>query len=169
MRLRQSSQRSSRAKPLQKVAGLNKIFNVTNPTAGGRLLGRGVGGFVAGLVSLILSLAISIVALALISLVYTQIETVAAEVTTLAVASLSLGTVALGLQVLGAAIPSAFDNNSAEYVGNYGMYISLITMIAYIVAGVLALLVATQVPAGSLQTYALIAGVFYIFIGGAYL
>jgi len=156
---RKSSPRSSRARPLQKVVGLNKVFNVTNPTAGGRLLGRGIGGFVAGLVSLILSLAISIVALALISLVYTQIESVAAEVTTLAVASLSLGTVALGLQVLGA-IPA---------VGIYGMYISLITMIAYIAAGVLALLVATQVPAGSLQTYALVAGAFYIFIGGAYL
>jgi len=155
---RKSSPRSTR-RPLQKVAGLNKVFNVTNPTAGGRLLGRGVGGFIGGLVSLVLSLAISIIALALISLVYTQIETVTAEVTTLAVASLSLGTVALGLQVLGA-IPA---------VGVYGLYISLITMIAYIAAGVLALLVATQVPAGSLQTYALIAGVFYIFIGGAYL
>lgn len=148
-----------RAKPLQNVVGLNKVFNVTNPTAGGRLLGRGVGGFVAGLVSLILSLAISIIALALISLVYTQIETVDAEVTTLAVASLSLGTVALGLQVLGT-IPA---------VNVYGMYINLITMIAYIAAGVLALLVATQVPAGNLQTYALIAGAFYVFIGGAYL
>lgn len=156
---RKSSPRSSRAKPLQNVVGLNKVFNVTTPTAGGRLLGRGVGGFVTGLVSLILSLAISITALVLISLVYTQIETVAAEVTTLAVASLSLGTVALALQVLGA-IPA---------VGVYGMFINLIIMVAYIVAGVLALLVATQVPAGNLQTYALIAGVFYVFIGGAYL
>lgn len=155
---RKSSPRS-RARPLQNVVGLNKVFNVTNPTSGGRLLGRGVGGFIGGLVSLVLSLAISIAALALISLVYTQIEAVASETTTLAVASLSLGTVALALQVLGA-IPA---------VGVYGMYISLLIMVAYIVAGILALLVATQVPAGNLQTYALVAGIFYIFIGGAYL
>ena len=156
---RKSSPRSSRARHLQNVVGLNKVFNVTNPTSGGRLLGRGIGGFVAGMVSLILSRAISIVALVLISLVYTQIEAVAAEVTTYAVAALSLGTVALALQVLGA-IPA---------IGRWGMFINLLIMVAYIAAGVLSLLVATQVPAGTLQTYALVAGIFYIFIGGAYL
>jgi len=156
---RKSSPKASRARPLQNVVGLNKIFSVTAPTTGGRLLGRGIGGFISGIISLVLSLAISIIALVLISLVYTQIETVAAEVTTLAVASLSLGTVALALQVLGA-IPA---------IGRWGMLINLLIMVAYIVAGVLALLVATQVPAGTLQTYALVAGVFYIFIGGAYL
>jgi hypothetical protein len=156
---RKSSPKASRARPLQNVTGLNKIFNVTAPNTGGRLLGRGIGGFVAGMISLILSLAISIVALVLISLVYTQIETVTAEVTTLAVAALSLGTVALALQVLGA-IPA---------IGRWGMFINLLIMVAYIVAGILALLVATQVPAGTLQTYALVAGIFYIFIGGAYL
>jgi hypothetical protein len=156
---RKSSPRSSRARPLQKLVGLNKVFNVTAPTTGGRLLGSGIGGFISGIVSLVLSLAISIVALALISLVYTQIESVASEVTTLAVASLSLGTVALALQVLGA-IPA---------IGIYGLFINLLIMVAYIAAGVLALLVATQVTDATIQTYALVAGVFYIFIGGAYL
>lgn len=156
------ARKSSPRKPLQRAVGggLNKLFKVTAPSTDGRLFGKGISGFLSGLISLILSLAISIIALVLISLVYTQIEAVAAEVTTLALASLSLGTVALALQVLGA-IPA---------VSNWGGWlVSLIIMASYIIAGVLALLVATQVPSGSLQTYALIAGVFYVFIGGAYL
>ena len=156
---RKSSPKASRARPLQNVTGLNKLFNVTAPTTGGRLLGRGISGFISGIISLVLSLAISLVALVLISLVDTQIETVASEVTTLAVAARSLGTVALALQVLGA-IPA---------IGRWGLLINLLIMVAYIAAGVLALLVATQVPSGTLQTYALVAGIFYIFIGGAYL
>lgn len=152
---------SSRAKPLQAtLPSLSKLFNVTAPTTGGRILGGGLRGFIAGIASLVISLAISLVALVLISLAYTQIESVSSETTTIAVAALSLGTVALGLQVIGA-IPA---------VARTGPLISLITMIAYIVAGVLALLVVTQVPANTtIQTYALIAGIFYVFIGGAYL
>lgn len=154
------ARKSSPRKPLQRAVGkLTKLFNVTSPSTNGRLFTGGLSGFVGGLLSLVLSLGISIVALVLISLVYTQIEAFGSETTTLAVASLSLGAVALGLQVLGV----------VPIVRNLGGWlVSLLIMASYIIAGILALFVATQVT-GTLQTYALIAGIFYVFIGGAYL
>jgi hypothetical protein len=138
-----------------------QIFSVTDVGTGGRrLLGGGIRGAIGAIIALVLSAAVSVTALVLISLVYTQLEAVASQVTTYAVAALSLGTVALALQVLGAFIrPGA----------GWGATINLLIMASYIVAGVLSLLVAVGLPQDNLQTYALIAAAFYIFIGGAYL
>ncbi len=142
-----------------------RIFDVTHVSTGGRrLLGGGVRGFVGALIALALSAAISIVALVMICLVYTQIEpitsTAASTITTYATASLSLGVIALGLQVIGAFIrPDS----------GWGSAVNMIIMAAYIIAGVLALLVAVGLPDSTLQTYALVAAAFYIFIGGAYM
>lgn len=138
-----------------------RLFSVTDINTGGRrLLGGGVRGAVGALVALVLSAAVSITALVLISLVYTQLEPISSLVTTYAVAALSLGTIALGLQVLGAFLRAG---------SGWGATVNLIIMASYIIAGVLALLVAVGLPQDNLQTYALVAAAFYIFIGGAYL
>jgi len=159
-----SSSRSPRRGSLQANVKVGSILTgITNPAKGKTLMGHGLTGLVGGLVGLALSAAIGIIALVLISLAYTQIEAVDSVITTYALASLSLGAVALGLQVIGVFLP-----NRTPMLG--GRLMSLLVMAAYISAAVLALLAAASLPAQStVQIYALVAGVFYAVIAGAFL
>jgi hypothetical protein len=155
------SRSPKKSSPRKSLASLSKIFDVTaSPSKSSSILGKGVGGALAGVVGIVMSLAISLVALVLISLVYTYAQSSGEQTaSTYAVASLSLGVVAIGLQLLGA-IPA---------LGIFGRLVNLIVMVSYIAAGVLALLYAAQeTPNSTTQVYALIAGIFYIFIGGAF-
>jgi len=155
------SRSAKKSSPRKSLASLSKIFDVTrSPAKSSELFGKGLSGALSGVLGITLSLAVSIVALILISLVYTNISQAADnEKAVYVVASLSLGAVALGLQFLGA----------LPVLGIFGRLLNLVVMVAYIAAGVLALLfAASTTPDSTLQTYALVAGIFYIFIGGAF-
>jgi hypothetical protein len=160
MSSRRSRTVSKKSSPRKSLASLSKIFDVTaSPASSTNVFGKGIGSAISGVLGITLSLAISIVALVLISLVYSQVQTVESDKTTYVLAALSLGVVAIGLQILGA-VPA---------LGIFGRLVNLVVMVAYISAGVLALLfAASTTPDSTLQTYALVAGIFYIFIGGAF-
>lgn len=152
-------------------AGKGLVGNIKNvvqratgdePSTGGyQLLGAGLASTLGATLSLALSLGVSITALVLIFLTYSQIEGESSDVVAFALAAGVLGAIALGLQVI-SALPRMQATNPGRPLGRF---MNTIVFAAYLVAGILSALVATRVS-GTLQTYSIISAIFYIFISG---
>lgn len=154
---KRSSPRRSRALGGRITNLLNRIKpqKVTDTPTRAGILGGGVRGIVSGVLSLAVNVALSLVALVLIALAYVDVQETSP---TLLTAGLGCGAAALGLTVLAYLVPLTILRG----------WLNLIVMALYVSAGVLTLVAIEQTGlTGTVGTYALIAGIFYVFIGGA--